>query len=255
MTEPTKRLGSPVWVDLSTSDPTAARAYYAALLGWEMDVTEDPQFGGYATASADGKDVAGIGAAQPGSPTAWSLYLLTDNAAALGDRVLSAGGTVAMPAMTIGDVGRMAVFQDPAGTFISAFEPNTMPGFHTGVNGSFGWTELNARGLERALTFYRAVFGWETKASPLPDGTTYTELQLDGKSFGGAMEMSAGIPAEVPSYWLVYFTVADVGEAVTRALKAGGTEVTPPTPMPGGQFAILQDAQGATFGVMHMDAA
>lgn len=75
MTEPTTRLGRPVWVDLSTSDPAAARAFYATLLGWDIDVTEDPQFGGYGTASVDGRDVAGIGGAQPGAPTAWSLYL------------------------------------------------------------------------------------------------------------------------------------------------------------------------------------
>ncbi len=254
MTEPSTRLGRPVWVDLSTSDPAAARAYYASLLGWAMDITEDPQFGGYATASVGGKDVAGIGAAHAGSPTAWSLYLLTDDAAALGDRVLSAGGIVAVPAMTIGDVGRMAVFQDPAGAFISGFEPDTMPGFHTGINGSFGWAELNARGLERALAFYREVFGWDTKASPMPDGTTYTELQLDGASFGGAMEMNPGMPAEVPSYWLVYFTVAAVAAAFSRGLEAGGTEMLPPTPIPGGQFAILRDPQGAPFGVMHMYA-
>ena len=45
MTEPTTGLGRPVWVDLSTSDPAAARAFYATLLRWDIDVTEDPQFG------------------------------------------------------------------------------------------------------------------------------------------------------------------------------------------------------------------
>ncbi len=29
----------------------------------------------------------------------------------------------------------------------------------------------------------------------------------------------------------------------------------PPTPMPGGQFAILSDPQGTVFGVMHMNVA
>lgn len=255
MTEPTTRLGRPVWVDLSTSDPAGARAFYATLFGWDIEVNEDPQYGGYGSARAGGLDVAGIGPAQPGAPTAWSLYLLTDDASGLGERVLSAGGIVAMPAMSVGDVGRMAVFQDPAGAYISAWQPNTMPGFHTGIPGSFGWAELNARGLERDLAFYTDVFGWGTTTSPMPDGSTYTELQLDGKSFGGAMEMNPSMPAEMPSYWLVYFTVDDVPNTFSRALEAGGTEMLPPTPMPGGQFAILADPQGAAFGIMHMDAA
>jgi uncharacterized protein len=254
MTDPTTRLGQPVWVDLSTSDPAAAQTFYATLLGWDIEVNQDPQYGGYGSARVDGKDVAGIGGAQPGSPTAWSLYLLTDDAAALGERVAAAGGTVIVPAMSIGDVGRMAVFQDPAGAFISAWEPNTMAGFHTGFSGAFGWAELNARGLERDLAFYGDLFGWGTKTSPMPDGTTYTEFQLEGESFAGAMEMNPGMPAEMPSYWLVYFTVDDVAATFSRALAAGGKEMLPPAPMPGGQFAILQDPQGAAFGVLHMDA-
>jgi predicted enzyme related to lactoylglutathione lyase len=254
MTEPTTRQGRPVWVDLSTSDPAGARAFYATLFGWDIQVTEDPQYGGYATATVDDKDVAGIGPAQPGAPTAWSLYLLSDDSAALGERVAAAGGKVVMPAMSVGDVGRMAVFQDPAGAFISAWQPDTMAGFHTGIPGSFGWAELNARGLERDLAFYQGLFGWGTKPAPMPDGTTYLELQLDGESFAGAMEMNPGMPAETPSHWLVYFTVDDVAAAFSCALGAGGREMLPPTPMPGGQFAILQDPQGAAFGLLHMDA-
>jgi len=30
--------GTPVWVDLSTTDPAAARDYYAKLFGWKVEV-------------------------------------------------------------------------------------------------------------------------------------------------------------------------------------------------------------------------
>lgn len=249
MTAPTTRPGRPVWVDLSTSDHVAARTFYGSLLGWDFDVSQDPQYGGYATASVDGKDVAGIGPAQPGAPTAWSLYVLTDNVGALAEKVAGAGGTVALPSMVVGDVGTMAVYQDPSGAFISAWQPNTMPGFHTGLPGSAGWFELSARGVERAIAFYRDAFGWTAEASPMPDGTTYTQFGLDGQNFAGAMEMQARMPAEVPSYWLVYFDVDDVAGAFDRALAAGGAQVVPPSPMPTGRFAVLRDPQGATFGI------
>lgn len=249
MTPPTTRVGRPVWVDLSTSDPTSARSFYSAVLGWDYQLSDDPMYGGYATAIADGNDVAGIGPAQPGAPTAWSLYLLTDDVHALGERVKSAGGTVIVPDIVVGDVGTMAVFQDPAGAFISAWKPDTMPGFHTGFVGAFGWAELSARGVDRALDFYRDVFGWAAKPEPMPDGTTYTELELDGESFAGAMEMPAAMPPDVPSHWLVYFNVDDVAAASARASEAGGAEVVPVSPMPSGRFAVLRDGQGASFGI------
>jgi predicted enzyme related to lactoylglutathione lyase len=62
----------PAWVDLSSADPAASRAYYAKLFGWDIQVTPDPQYGGYAIAKLGGRDVAGIGPKQsPEAPTSW----------------------------------------------------------------------------------------------------------------------------------------------------------------------------------------
>ncbi len=254
MTEPTTRSGRPVWVDLAAADAAAARAFYATTLGWEIEVEPDPQFGGYAMARIGGLVVAGIGPAQPGAPTAWSLYFRTDDAAALGEQVGQAGGTVVVPAMTIGDVGRMAIFRDPAGAYFGAWQPGAMAGFHTGVAGSFRWAELNARGVDRDLDFYRDVFGWDLNPQPLPESGVYTRVGLDGDEFGGAMEMHAGMPPEAPSYWLAYFSVDDVDAAFDRATTSGGTGMVPPMPMPGGRFAILRDPQGGVFALLRLDA-
>ncbi len=49
------------WVDLASSDAAASRDFYAKLFGWEIEVDPDPQYGGYALARIDGRDVAGIG--------------------------------------------------------------------------------------------------------------------------------------------------------------------------------------------------
>src|SRR5574340_408932 len=87
MADPFAGADRPVWVELSTSDPAAARAFYGDVFGWEMYVSPDPQYGGYAMGRIDGKDVAGIGAVQPGAPTAWSLYIGTSDADAVSDRV------------------------------------------------------------------------------------------------------------------------------------------------------------------------
>lgn len=249
MTESSASIGRPVWVDLSSSDPAASRAFYSAVFGWDVVVSPEPEYGGYAMARVGEHDVAGIGPAQPGAPTFWALYIGTDDAAALGRKVEAAGGRVVAPAFDVGDVGRMAVFQDPAGAFISAWQPNTMPGFHSGGPGTFQWAELSARGLDRAAAFYRDVFGWTTVTRENPGGPPYTEFQLGGAEVAGGMEMMPSVPAEVPSYWMVYFGVADVDATYAKVLANGGRELVSPTPFPGGRFAIVSDPQGAMFAL------
>jgi predicted enzyme related to lactoylglutathione lyase len=182
----------PAWVDLATSDTDAARDFYSKLFGWQIDVSPDPQYGGYAIAKLGDKDTGGIGPKQmPEAPTAWSIYIGTDDLAGLSSRVESAGGSVVAPAFDVGDQGRMAVFQDPSGAYLSAWQGTRMGGFQTDGPNSFGWAELNARGLQPALPFYTQVFGWATKVSPMGEGQPpYTEFQLDGESIAGAWEMN-----------------------------------------------------------------
>jgi Predicted enzyme related to lactoylglutathione lyase len=255
MTESTATAtNTPAWIDLSSADPAAARDFYAKLFGWQVEVNPDPQYGGYALAKIGGKDVAGIGGVQsPGQPSAWSVYIGTDDAEGLGQRVKAAGGTVVAPAFDVGDQGKMAVFQDPSGAFISGWQTSQMSGFRTDGPNTFGWAELSARGLDKVLNFYREVFGWTARAAG-NDAQPYTEFQIDGQSVAGAMEMNPMVPAEVPSYWMVYFGVDDVDRTYRTAIDAGGREILAPRDFPGGRLAILSDPQGAAFGLLTMAA-
>lgn len=241
------------WVDLATKDAAQAREFYSKLFGWDIEVNQDPQYGGYALARVGGKDVAGIGGTQsPEQPSAWSVYIGTDDAEALAKKIQSAGGTVAAPPFPVGDQGRMAVFQDPTGAFISAWEGRQMGGFQTEGPNTFGWAELNGRGFEKAIPFYRNVFGWDAKTS---DGGAqpYTEFQIDGDSIAGGSEMSSMVPAEVPSYWMVYFNVDDVDKAFKKAIELGAHEMLAPADFPGLRMAIVSDPQGAAFGLLKLN--
>ena len=242
----------PSWVDLSSSDAAASREFYGSLFGWDVQVNPDPEYGGYAIARLGGHDAAGIGPAMdPNAPTAWNLYIGTEDIEALAQRVAAAGGTVVMAPFDVGEQGRMAVFRDTVGAFISAWQGTRMGGFQTDAPNSFGWAELNARGVEAALPFYAAIFGWTAKQSEMGEGQPpYNELQLDGRSIAGAWEMNPMVPAEVPSYWQVYFAVDDVDAAFKKALELGAKEQVAPTEYPGGQFAIVTDPQGASFGLI-----
>ena len=248
----TTTLNKPAWVDLSSADAASAREFYAKLFGWNVEVNPDPQYGGYGLAKIDGNDAAGIGPKMdPNAPTAWNLYIGTEDIEDLAGRVSANGGTVAMPPFDVGDQGRMAVFQDPAGAFISAWQGTRMGGFQTDSPNSFGWAELNARGVDRALPFYTKVFRWTVKTSPMGEGQPdYNEFQIGGESVAGAWEMNPMVPAEVPSYWQVYFAVDDVDAAFKKALELGARELNAPMEYPGGKFAIVADPQGASFGLL-----
>ena len=126
-----------------------------------------------------------------------------------------------------------------------------MRGFVTHGPNAFGWAELNARGVENALPFYQQVFGWTTRVSEMGEGQPpYTEFLLDGQPVGGAWEMNPMVPAEVPSYWQVYFAVEDVDAAHRKALDLGARELLAPQDFPGGRFAIVSDPEGASFGLL-----
>ena len=245
----------PVWVDLSSDDPAASRQFYSTLFGWQIEVNPDPQYGGYALAKLDGKDVAGIGPKQSAeAPSAWMVYIGTQDAADLARRVEAAGGRVIAPPFSVGEQGSMAVFQDPSGAFISAWQALNMPGAQVSGANTFGWAELNARGIEKAVPFYEKVFGWTAKQSEMGEGAPpYTEFQLDGVSIAGGMEMNEMVPAEVPSYWAVYFAVEDVDASFNKAKQGGARELLAPMDFPGGRFAIVSDPQGAIFGLLKLN--
>jgi uncharacterized protein len=253
MTQTTSGAPKPVWIDLASADPAAAGAFYSGLFGWDVTVNPDPQYGGYALATLDGKAVAGIGPKQsPAMPSAWSLYLGTSDADAVVTHILAAGGTVVAPPFPVGDQGRMAVFQDNVGAFISTWQPAAMAGFEAAGPGTFAWAELSARGLDRAVAFYETAFGWKTHATEMPDGSEYIEFLAGDQSIAGAQEVPAMVPAEMPSYWLAYFGVADVDAAYGTALELGGHEMLPPRDFAGGRFAIVSDPEGAAFGLLKM---
>jgi predicted enzyme related to lactoylglutathione lyase len=244
----------PIWVDLSSSDAGASRDFYSKLFGWKVEVSPDPQYGGYGIARVGGKDVAGIGPKMmPEAPTAWTIYVGSADVADTAKKAEAAGGTVIAPPMAVGDTGHMAVIQDPSGAFLGVWQPKTMAGAQSmGEANTFGWSELNARGVEKAKPFYKKLFGWGEKNSDMGEGQQYTEFQLAGESIAGGMEMNPMVPAEVPSYWLAYFTVPDVDKAHKKATELGARSMLEPQDFPGGRFAIVSDPQGAAFGLLKM---
>jgi predicted enzyme related to lactoylglutathione lyase len=246
--------GTPMWVDLGTSDLPASIHFYGQLFGWQpQDLGE--QVGHYTFLLQDGKMVGGLGPLMmPQQPVAWSSAVCTHDAAATAKAVREAGGNVVAEPMEVMGQGTLAVLADPAGAVFMAWQPGDGNKGAELVNtpNSFCWSELETRDLEGAKKFYPRVFGWGVKSNPMPQGGEYVEWQNEGRSVAGAMAMGDQIPPQVPPHWLVYFAVADTDAIASKAQALGGKVVAPPMDIPQGRFAVLSDPQGGVFAVIKL---
>ena len=251
--------GTPSWVDLGSPDPAAAAEFYGAVLGWTAEMDPRPEAGGYGMFSLRGKLVAGLGPQMnPDMPPYWTVYITVADVEAGAATVTAHGGQVVAGPMDVFDAGRMAVCQDPAGTFFSIWQPIEHIGSQL-VNevGTFCWTELATTDLASSSAFYRKVFGWtvakggqseedpeppEPDEAPEPGAEAYL---VDGKVTCGAH--SAG-PGEFPA-WSVWFSVADCDASTAQVTALGGTVYSPPNDMDFGRGAVVADPQGAVFGI------
>ncbi|HWJ62653.1 MAG TPA: VOC family protein [Acidimicrobiales bacterium] len=245
------RPGTPSWVDIGVPDMDAAVAFYGALFGWTFTEGSE-ETGGYRQALLGGKRIAGFGPKMDPGPPYWATYVATASADDTAAKVVAAGGKVIVDPMDVLDFGRMAVFTDDTGTFLSVWQAGSHPGAEL-VNepGAITWNELNTRNADEAKAFYGAVFGWtsETAESPM---MTYTQWYLDGDVIGGMMHMGPQFPPEVPNNWLVYFAVEDTDAAVGQVADLGGSVLMQPMDIDAGRFAVVADPAGAPFAVIKL---
>lgn len=119
--------GSPVWIDLGTTSIDTSREFYRELFGWNFTST-GPDFGRYEMIDA-GVPVGGLGLnmnpdgeLDETMPVWWTVYLKAEDADATVAAVIENGGTVFMPPMAIGDMGRMAIVAAPSGAAFGLWE-------------------------------------------------------------------------------------------------------------------------------------
>jgi len=244
--------GVPSWIDHSGPDADKASEFYSALFGWDIMVG-GPEYGGYNLATKDGRNVAGIGPQMGGpGPSYWATYVNVASADDVTEKVRAHGGTVIAEPMDVMDQGRMGVFADPAGAVIGIWQPGIMQGAGlVNENGTLGWNELVTSDVEGSKAFYGAVFGWGNDSHEGGPPGGYTEWKVGGRTMGGMMAKPPGMPAEIPSYWGVYFIVSDVDATVAKAKELGGDVFLPAFDSPQGRMAGIVDPFGAMFSVIN----
>jgi predicted enzyme related to lactoylglutathione lyase len=245
--------GTFCWADLATTDAAGAKQFYASLFGWDLRDVPMEDGGYYTMLQQQGGNVAGLGALPPDQqdrPPAWNVYAAVDDVDAVAARAAALGGTVLAAPFDVYDAGRMATLQDPTGAVVSLWQATN----HHGADvkdepGAVCWVELATRDTSRAGRFYADLFAWASEHGEF-GGISYTTFTGPERPVGGMFSMTDEW-GETPPHWLVYFAVADCQGAAAEAAHLGGRVLTPPTAIAGiGQFAILQDPQGAVFGVI-----
>jgi len=245
--------GTPNWVDLQSTDQSAAKKFYGGLFGWTYDDQPMQEGQVYSMAMLGGDSVAAIAPQSPelaaaGAPSMWNTYIAVDSVDDAVSKVRAAGGIVAMEPFDVMDAGRMAFIMDPAGAPVALWQA----GQHIGATlvnepGTLSWNELITDKPE-VVTFYERALGVHTSTMDMPEGK-YTLFEVGGQQVAGSM---APQMPNTPNHWHVYFAVADADATAAKATKLGGTVIAEPFDSPVGRMAVLADPQGAVFSVIRL---
>lgn len=259
----TNPAGSFIWYELMTSDPDAAAAFYGSVVGWTVSSGGTPAGGiDYRhIVRSDGGSSGGMLALDDamragGARPCWLGYIHVPDVDAAVAAIVSDGGKVLMPKMTI-EVGSFALVTDPEGVPFYVMTPVPPAGHPDAASDAFSpteaqhvrWNELMANDADAALAFYRKHFGWGQEGEmPMGPFGTYRFLQSGGETIGALMRRMPQAP--VP-FWSYYIGVDDIDRAVAAIGAGGGQVVHGPQEIPGGEYSLNGiDPQGAMFGLV-----
>jgi uncharacterized protein len=243
------------WVDLATTDPSAAKNFYGSLFGWQ---TEDMPAGPgmtYTMCKLKNHYAAALYALDKdrqaqGVLPHWLPYINVRNADDIAKKASQGGGIVVNGPFDVLDVGRMAPMRDPTGAYFAIWQAKS----HTGAGiinepGAMCWNELMTPDVETAGRFYRTTFDWTAEPMDMGPAGTYTIFKAGTTQVGGMMATPPQLK-NVPPHWLTYFGTTDCNATVKQVEELGSKVLRPPTDIPNvGRFAVCQDRQGAVFAV------
>lgn len=249
-TTPSNAPGTFCWVELSTSDGNAAKAFYTSLFDWTPVDVPIPN-GVYVLLQKGGRDAAALMENKIGHP-AWLLYIAVASADEAAEKATSLGGKLLQPPFDAMDLGRMALVQDPAGAVFAVWEAKKNPGL--GVQGepdTYCWAELTVPDPAPCEPFYTQLFGWHAKHST-ESPMEYTEWHFGERAIGGMLPTPKEMP-NIPPHWMPYFMVTDCDATLDKAKSLGVKNFFGPQDIPHvGRFAIMEDPQGARFAVIKL---
>jgi predicted enzyme related to lactoylglutathione lyase len=150
--------------------------------------------------------------------------------------------------MDVTQNGRFTMMSDPGGAAIGAWQPGEVKGFEVwNEPNTAGWFELHTRYYDKAVAFYRDVFGWEPYTAADEPDFRYTTLGEGQNMLAGIMDDSPYPDDGVHSGWVLYFRVDDVDATLEQVEALGGKIERPAEDTPYGRMAACADPTGTRF--------
>lgn len=248
MTAADRRVGEPVWLELTTTDFDRSVAFYSGLFGWTPDATRETLDGG-TTMHLKRARVARI---VPMPEDGWVVYLRTDDIVATTAAVAAHGGRLDLAPSAVGDLAIMAIATDPSGARVGFWEPERHPGFDAeDVPGAPTWFELHTDDFAAAVPFYEGVADWHPVSMGDSDEFRMVANGEPGVAQAGIYDAARSDLTE-ESMWMPYFAVKDADAAAARIRELGGSLLDEVVDTPFGRLVHATDPLGTLFTIIRL---
>ncbi|HYG68692.1 MAG TPA: VOC family protein [Anaeromyxobacteraceae bacterium] len=114
-----------VHVELNTTDPEKAKAFYSQLFEWKMQ--DMPMPGGAYTMIDVGEGTGGglMKHPMPGATSFWLAYVLVPDLEAATQKARSLGATIVKDITEVPDYGWFSIIVDPTGAALALWKPRS----------------------------------------------------------------------------------------------------------------------------------
>jgi predicted enzyme related to lactoylglutathione lyase len=252
--------GDFIWYELMTTDADGAKAFYDAVVGWNIHEGA-PEYNGYRMIGrSDGKNAGGVlpitdQMQEHGARPTWLGYVHVADVDRTVSAIEQAGGKTLM-VHEVPSVGRFALVTDPAGAAFYVMKPNPPEAdpnaksdvFSPDAEQRVGWNELQTSDVDGARRFYGERFGWDSaEAMDMGEMGEYRFFHHRGTRIGALFNASNG----QPPHWRYYIRVPSIEAAKAIVEDKGGTIHMGPHQVPTGDWIVVgSDPQGAEFALV-----
>jgi predicted enzyme related to lactoylglutathione lyase len=115
-----------------------------------------------------------------------------------------------------------------------------------GSIGTIVWTDITVDNTDELRAFYSQVVGWQSSEVGMGDHRDFNMHIPASNNVVAGICHARGVNADLPPAWLVYITVDDLDQSVTRCLELGGRVIAGPKEAgEHGRYCVIRDPAGA----------
>lgn len=119
-----------------------------------------------------------------------------------------------------------------------------------GKIGLISWADLTVSDATQAMNFYRQVTGWQVSEFDMGGYSDYCMNEPgSGKTVVGICHARGG-NVGLPPVWLLYITVANLDESISKCKELGGEVIAGPKSYGDqGRYCVIKDPAGAAVAL------